>query len=61
MLVVLCENLLEICLSYVLGESKLNFFVGQILNSRIAFILGRREYMTTGVCLLSCVYEQVPL
>jgi len=47
-LVVLCENLLEICLSYVLGGSKLKNFVRQILNYRIAFILRRREYVCMG-------------
>ena len=43
MLVVFYENFLEIGLSFVVGGSKLTFFVGQFLNSRIAFILGRRE------------------
>ena len=42
-LVVFCENLPEISLSFVIGGSKLTFFVGQILNSRIVFILGWRE------------------
>ena len=46
MLVVFCENLLETGLSFVIGGSKLIFFAGQILNSKIAFILGRREYST---------------
>ena len=44
-LVVFCENLLETGLSFVVGGSKLIFFVGQILNSRIVFILGRRVYV----------------
>ena len=44
MLVVFYENFLEIGLSFVVGGSKLTFFVGQILNSKIVFILGRREY-----------------
>ena len=44
-LVVFCENLLETGLSFVIGGSKLIFFVGQILNSKIVFILGRREYI----------------
>ena len=44
MLVVFYENFLEIGLSFVVGGSKLTFFVGQILNSRIVFILGRSEY-----------------
>jgi len=43
-LVVFSENLPEIGLSFVVGGSKLTFFVGQILNSKIVFILGRREY-----------------
>ena len=45
-LVVFCENLLETDLSFVVSGSKLIFFVGQILNSRISFILERREYIT---------------
>ena len=45
MLVVLCENLPKTGLSFVVGELKLIFFVGQILNYKIAFILGRREYL----------------
>jgi len=48
-LVVFCENLPETALSFVVGGSKLTFFVGQILNSRIAFILGRREYMRSDI------------
>ena len=43
MLVVFYENFLEIGLSFVVGGSKLIFFVGQILNFRIVLILGRRE------------------
>ena len=42
-LVIFCENLPETGLSFVIGGSKLIFFVGQILNFRIAFILERRE------------------
>ena len=45
MLVVFGENLPEIILSFVVGGSKFVFFVGQNLNSRITFILGRREYV----------------
>ena len=44
MLVVFYENLPETYLSLVVSESMLTFFVGQILNSRIVFILGWREY-----------------
>ena len=44
MLVVFYENLLEIILSFVIGELKFPFFVGQNLNFRIIFILERREY-----------------
>ena len=44
MLVVICENFLKTGLSFVIGGSKLIFFVGQILNSRIVFFLGRRVY-----------------
>ena len=40
-LVVFYENFLETALSFVVGGSKLTFFVRQILNSRIAFILQR--------------------
>ena len=43
MLVVFCENFSKIILSYVVGESKFAFFMEQNLNSRITFILGRRE------------------
>ena len=42
MLVVFYENFSEIGLSFMVGGSKLVFFVGQILNSKIAFILGQR-------------------
>ena len=42
-LVVFFENLLETGLSFVVDGSKLIFFTGQILNSRIVFILERRE------------------
>ena len=42
-LVVFCENVPEIILSFMVGGSKLVFFVGQILNSKIAFILGQRK------------------
>ena len=45
MLVVFCGNLLEIGLFFVVDRSKLTLFVGQILNSRIIFILERREYI----------------
>ena len=44
-LVAFCENLSEVGLSFMVGGSKLIFFVGQILNSRMTFILGRREYL----------------
>ena len=44
MLVVFCENFPEISLSFMVGGSKLIFFVGQILNSIILFILERSEY-----------------
>ena len=44
LLVVFCENLPDTDLSFVVGGSKLIFFVGQILNSRIVFFLGRRMY-----------------
>ena len=44
-LVVFFENLLETGLSFVVDGSKLIFFAGQILNSRIIFILGRMEYL----------------
>ena len=40
MLVVFYENFSEIGLSFVVGGSKLIFFVGQILNSRIVFFFG---------------------
>ena len=43
-LVVFYKNLSEIGLSFVVCESKLTFFVQQILNFRIAFILGGRKY-----------------
>ena len=43
-LVVFCENLLEIMLSFVIGMSKVAFFVEQILNSIVVFILGQMEY-----------------
>ena len=49
MLVVFCENLSEIILSFVVGKSKFVFFVGQNLNSRITFILERRQ---VAVCAL---------
>ena len=45
MLVVFYENFSEIGLSFVVGGSKLIFFVGQILNSRMTFILGWTEYL----------------
>ena len=45
MLVVFCGNLLEIGLFFVVDRSKLTLFVGQNLNSRITFILERREYI----------------
>jgi len=45
MLVVFCEYLPEIILSFVVSGSKFTFFVGQNLNSRITFILGRKEYV----------------
>jgi len=44
-LVVFCENLLEIILCFVVGRSKLPIFVGQILNSIVAIMLGQREWM----------------
>ena len=44
MLVVFCDNFLEIILSFVIGELKFPFFVDQNLNSIIIFILERREY-----------------
>jgi len=50
MLVVFCENLLEIILSFVVGGSKFVFFVGQNLNSRIIFILRWREYIAVFWC-----------
>ena len=53
MLVVFCENLLEIILSFVVGGSKFAFFVGQNLNSRIIFILRRREYILSKNLYLS--------
>jgi len=53
MLIVFCENLPKTGLSFVVGESKLIFFVGQILNSRIIFILGRREYLIEAAPLLA--------
>ena len=43
-LVVFYENIPKIVLSFVVGRSKLPFFVGQILNSIIAIILRPREY-----------------
>ena len=43
MLVVFCKNLSKIDLFFVVGGSKLIFFVGQVLNFRMVFILGRRE------------------
>jgi len=49
MLVVFCENLPKIILSFVVGKSKFVFFVGQNLNSRITFILERRQI---AVCAL---------
>ena len=51
MLVVFYENLPETYLSLVVSESMLIFFVGQILNSRIVFILGRREYAELTFCV----------
>ena len=51
MLVVFYENLPETYLSLVVSESMLTFFVGQILNSRIVFILGRREYAELTFCV----------
>ena len=51
MLIVFCENLLETGLSFMVGGSMLIFFVGQILNSRIVFILGRREYAELTFCV----------
>ena len=53
MLVVFCENLPKTSLYFVVGESKLIFFVGQILNYRIVFILGRREYLIEAAPLLA--------
>ena len=45
-LVVFCENLPEIAMSFVIDESKFAFFLWNIiLNSRIAFILERRVYV----------------
>ena len=51
MLVVFYENLPETYLSLVVSESMLTFFVGQILNFRIVFILGRREYAELMFCV----------
>ena len=51
MLVVFYENLPETYLSLVVSESMLIFFVGQILNSRIVFILGRMEYAELQFCV----------
>ena len=45
LLVVFYENLLKTCLSFVLDGSKLIFFMGYMVNSRIIFILRRREYI----------------
>ena len=39
-----CKNILKIDLFFVVGGSKLVFFMGQILDYIIAFILRRREY-----------------
>ena len=44
-LVVFCENLSEIILSFVVDGSKFTFFMGQNLNSKIVIILGQREYV----------------
>ena len=44
-LIVFRKNILEITLTFVVGGSKLTFFVKQILNFVVAFILERREYM----------------
>ena len=43
MLVVFCENFLKIVLFFVVGGSKFLFFIKQILNSRIVFILRQRK------------------
>ena len=48
MLVVFCKNISEIVLSFMAGGLKLAFFVGQILNSMIIFILRQREYKGHG-------------
>ena len=42
MLVVFYKNILEIAFSFVVGR-EISIFVGQILNSIIIIILGRRE------------------
>ena len=60
MLVVFCENLPEISLSFMVGGSKLIFFVGQILNYRILFILGRREYLIEAAPLLAEKKNRAP-
>jgi len=43
-LVDFCKNIPEIVLSFMIDGLKLAFFVGQILNSIVAFILRPRKY-----------------
>ena len=50
-LVVFYGNFSETALSFVVGGSKLTFFVRQILNSRIAFIL-QREFSLAVVSIV---------